>query len=212
MNYILKLILTITLIILFLTKITLSKQINIIILGDSLIAGYGLLEKDGFVKQLEKQIQYTNDKVTFMNGGVSGETSYGLKSRLNWLMEDNFDGVVIATGSNDALRGISTITIKNNIDFILSKLKSLKIPSMLIGMRAPENMGTQYVTSFNQIYPSLSKKYNTSFYPFFLLDVALKPKLNQKDMLHPNKEGVKKIVKNISPSILTFIESIKVND
>ena len=212
MNYILKLILTITLIILFLTKITLSKQINIIILGDSLIAGYGLLEKDGFVKQLEKQIQYTNDKVTFMNGGVSGETSYGLKSRLNWLMEDDFDGVVIATGSNDALRGISTITIKNNIDFILSKLKSLKIPSMLIGMRAPENMGTQYVTSFNQIYPSLSKKYNTSFYPFFLLDVALKPKLNQKDMLHPNKDGVKKIVKNISPSILTFIESIKVND
>ena len=212
MNYILKLILTITLIILFLTKITLSKQINIIILGDSLIAGYGLLEKDGFVKQLEKQIQYTNDKVTFMNGGVSGETSYGLKSRLNWLMEDNFDGVVIATGSNDALRGISTITIKNNIDFILSKLKSLKIPSMLIGMRAPENMGTQYVTSFNEIYPSLSKKYNTNFYPFFLLDVALKPKLNQKDMLHPNKDGVKKIVKNISPSILTFIESIKVND
>ena len=212
MNYILKLILTITLIILFLTKITLSKQINIIILGDSLIAGYGLLEKDGFVKQLEKQIQYTNDKVTFMNGGVSGETSYGLKSRLNWLMEDNFDGVVIATGSNDALRGISTITIKNNIDFILNKLKSLNIPSMLIGMRAPENMGTQYVTSFNQIYPSLSKKYNTSFYPFFLLDVALKPKLNQKDMLHPNKDGVKKIVKNISPSILTFIESIKVND
>jgi len=212
MNYILKLILTITLITLFLTKITLSKQINIIILGDSLIAGYGLLEKDGFVKQLEKQIQYTNDKVTFMNAGVSGETSYGLKSRLNWLMEDNFDGVVIATGSNDALRGISTITIKNNIDFILSKLKSLKIPSMLIGMRAPENMGTQYVTSFNQIYPSLSKKYNTSFYPFFLLDVALKPKLNQKDMLHPNKDGVKKIVKNISPSILTFIESIKVND
>lgn len=212
MNYILKLILAITLIILFLTKITFSKQINIIILGDSLIAGYGLLEKDGFVKQLEKQIQYTNDKVTFINGGVSGETSYGLKSRLNWLMEDNFDGVVIATGSNDALRGISTITIKNNIDFILSKLKSLNIPSMLIGMRAPENMGTQYVSSFNQIYPSLSKKYNTSFYPFFLLDVALKPKLNQRDMLHPNKDGVKKIVKNISPSILTFIETIKVND
>jgi acyl-CoA thioesterase-1 len=212
MNYILKLILIIVLITLCLTKITFSKQINIIILGDSLIAGYGLLENDGFVKQLEKKIQFTNDKVTFVNGGVSGETSYGLRSRLNWVMEDNFDGVVIATGSNDALRGISTITIKNNIDFILNKLKSLNIPSMLIGMRAPENMGTQYVNSFNEIYPSLSKKYKTNFYPFFLLDVALKPKLNQKDMLHPNKEGVKKIVKNISPSILTFIESIKVND
>jgi acyl-CoA thioesterase-1 len=212
MNYILKLILIIVLITLCLTKITFSKQINIIILGDSLIAGYGLLENDGFVKQLEKKIQFTNDKVTFVNGGVSGETSYGLRSRLNWVMEDNFDGVVIATGSNDALRGISTITIKNNIDFILNKLKSLNIPSMLIGMRAPENMGTQYVNSFNEIYPSLSKKYKTNFYPFFLLDVALKPKLNQKDILHPNKEGVKKIVKNISPSILTFIESIKVND
>ena len=212
MNYILKLILIIVLITLCLTKITFSKQINIIILGDSLIAGYGLLENDGFVKQLEKKIQFTNDKVTFVNGGVSGETSYGLRSRLNWVMEDNFDGVVIATGSNDALRGISTITIKNNIDYILNKLKSLNIPSMLIGMRAPENMGTQYVNSFNEIYPSLSKKYKTNFYPFFLLDVALKPKLNQKDMLHPNKEGVKKIVKNISPSILTFIESVKVND
>ena len=212
MNYILKLILIIVLITLCLTKITFSKQINIIILGDSLIAGYGLLENDGFVKQLEKKIQFTNDKVTFVNGGVSGETSYGLRSRLNWVMEDNFDGVVIATGSNDALRGISTITIKNNIDYILNKLKSLNIPSMLIGMRAPENMGTHYVTSFNEIYPSLSKKYKTNFYPFFLLDVALKPKLNQKDMLHPNKEGVKKIVKNISPSILTFIESIKIND
>ena len=212
MNYILKLILIIVLITLCLTKITFSKQINIIILGDSLIAGYGLLENDGFVKQLEKKIQFTNDKVTFVNGGVSGETSYGLRSRLNWVMEDNFDGVVIATGSNDALRGISTITIKNNIDFILNKLKSLNMPSMLIGMRAPENMGTQYVNSFNEIYPSLSKKYKTNFYPFFLLDVALKPKLNQKDMLHPNKEGVKKIVKNISPSILTFVESIKVND
>ena len=212
MNYILKLILIIVLITLCLTKITFSKQINIIILGDSLIAGYGLLENDGFVKQLEKKIQFTNDKVTFVNGGVSGETSYGLRSRLNWVMEDNFDGVVIATGSNDALRGISTITIKNNIDYILNKLKSLNIPSMLIGMRAPENMGTQYVNSFNEIYPSLSKKYKTNFYPFFLLDVALKPKLNQKDMLHPNKEGVKKIVKNISPSILTFIESIKIND
>ena len=155
MSYILKLFFAITFIILLIINTALSKPIKIIVLGDSLVAGYGLLEKDGFVKQLEKQIQYTNDKVTFVNSGVSGETSYGLKSRLNWLMEDNFDGVVIATGSNDALRGISTITIKNNIDFILNKLKSLNIPSMLIGMRAPENMGTHYVTSFNEIYPSI---------------------------------------------------------
>ena len=209
MRYILKLFFAITFIVLFIINTALSKPIKIIVLGDSLIAGYGLLEKDGFVKKLERKTQSTNNNVIFLNGGVSGETSSGLRSRLNWVLEDKFDGVIVAIGANDALRGISPEITNNNIDIILNSLKKLNIPTMLIGMKAPNNLGLEYVNSFNKMYPILSEKYKTYFYPFFLSDVALVPQLNQKDMIHPNKKGVEKIVKKIFPYVLKFINSLK---
>ena len=209
MSYILKLIFAITFMTLFIINTALSKPIKIIVLGDSLVAGYGLLEKDGFVKKLEEKIQKTKNNIIFLNGGVSGETSSGLKARLNWVLEDKFDGVIVAIGANDALRGVSPQITNNNIDIILNSLKNLNIPTMLIGMKAPNNLGLDYVNSFNKMYPILSKKYRTYFYPFFLSDVALVPKLNQKDMIHPNKEGVNKIVRKILPYVLEFINSLE---
>ena len=209
MSYILKLIFAITFMTLFIINTALSKPIKIIVLGDSLVAGYGLLEKDGFVKKLEEKIQKTKNNIIFLNGGVSGETSSGLKARLHWVLEDKFDGVIVAIGANDALRGVSPQITNNNIDIILNSLKNLNIPTMLIGMKAPNNLGIDYVNSFNNMYPILSKKYRTYFYPFFLSDVALVPKLNQKDMIHPNKEGVNKIVRKILPYVLEFINSLE---
>ena len=209
MSYILKLFFAITFIILFIINTALSKPIKIIVLGDSLVAGYGLLEKDGFVRKLEEKTQNTINNIIFFNGGVSGETSSGLKARLNWVLEDKFDGVIVAIGANDALRGISPKITNNNIDIILKNLKTLNIPTMLIGMKAPNNLGVEYVNSFNEIYPILSKKYKTYFYPFFLSDVALVPKLNQQDMIHPNKEGVNTIVRKIFPYVLEFINSLE---
>jgi len=209
MSYILKLFFAITFIILFIINTALSKPIKIIVLGDSLVAGYGLLEKDGFVKKLEEKTKKTKNNIIFLNGGVSGETSSGLKARLNWVLEDKFDGVIVAIGANDALRGVSPQITNNNIDIILNSLKNLNIPTMLIGMKAPNNLGIDYVNSFNNMYPILSKKYRTYFYPFFLSDVALVPKLNQKDMIHPNKEGVNIIVSKIFPYVLEFIKNLE---
>ena len=187
-----------------------SKTTKIIIFGDSLIAGYGLVVEDNFVNQLKlKTIESKIKDVTFFNSGVSGETSTGLLNRYKWVLEDNYDGVIILIGANDALRGIDPSLTSQNIEKILSYLKGKKIPTMLIGMKAPNNLGEIYVNDFNAIYPKLSKKFNTAYYPFFLKDVALKPSLNQRDMIHPNKKGVKIIVNNFFPYFLEFYESLK---
>ena len=187
-----------------------SKTTKIIIFGDSLIAGYGLVVEDNFVNQLKLKTKENKlNDVTLFNSGVSGETSTGLLNRYKWVLEDNYDGVIILIGANDALRGIDPSLTSQNIEKILSYLKEKQIPTMLIGMKAPNNLGEVYVNEFNKIYRKLSKKYNTAYYPFFLKDVALKPSLNQRDMIHPNKKGVKIIVNNFFPYFLEFYESLK---
>ena len=187
-----------------------SKTTKIIFFGDSLIAGYGLIAEDNFVSQLKlKTIENKINNLTLFNGGVSGETSTGLLNRYKWVLEDNYDDVIILIGANDALRGIDPSLTSQNIEKILSYLKEKQIPTMLIGMKAPNNLGEKYVNEFNSIYPKLSKQYDTVFYPFFLKDVVLKPKLNQKDMIHPNKKGVSIIVNNFFPYFLKFYENLK---
>ena len=187
-----------------------SKTTKIIIFGDSLIAGYGLAVQDNFVNQLKlKTIENKINDLTLFNSGVSGETSTGLSNRYKWVLDDNYDGVIILIGANDALRGIDPSLTSQNIEKILTYLKEKQIPTLLIGMKAPNNLGEIYVSEFNAIYPKLSKKYDTAYYPFFLKDVALRPSLNQRDMIHPNKKGVKIIVNNFFPYFLEFYESLK---
>lgn len=211
MNYIIKLIFTIIFFLSFSITIAYTKSLNVIVLGDSLVAGYGLLKNDGFINQLQNKINSNNIKLNLVNGGVSGETSSGLMNRLEWVLEEKFDGVIVSIGANDALRGINPKLTFQNINNILNYLKKNQIPSMLIGMKAPNNLGKRYVNEFNRIYPSLAKIYKVSFYPFFLKDVALVPSLNQDDMIHPNKKGVKKIVENIYPYFIDFYKTFKDN-
>ena len=211
MNYIIKLILTIIFFLSFSITIAYAKSLNVIVLGDSLVAGYGLLKNDGFINQLQNKINSNNIKLNLVNGGVSGETSSGLMNRLEWVLEEKFDGVIVSIGANDALRGINPKLTFQNINNILNYLKKNQIPSMLIGMKAPNNLGKRYVNEFNRIYPNLAKIYKVSFYPFFLKDVVLDPSLNQNDMIHPNKKGVKKIVENIYPYFIDFYTTFKDN-
>jgi len=211
MNYIIKLIFTIIFFLSFSIAIAYAKSLNVIVLGDSLVAGYGLLKNDGFVNQLQNKINSNNIKLNLVNGGVSGETSSGLLNRLEWVLEEQFDGVIVSIGANDTLRGINPELTFQNINNILNYLKKNQIPSMLIGMKAPNNLGKDYVSEFNKIYPNLAKIYRVSFYPFFLKDVALVPSLNQDDMIHPNKKGVKKIVENIYPYFIDFYKTFKDN-
>ena len=211
MNYIIKLIFTIIFFLSFSIAIAYAKSLNVIVLGDSLVAGYGLLKNDGFINQLQNKINSNNMKLNLVNGGVSGETSSGLLNRLEWVLEEQFDGVIVSIGANDTLRGINPKLTFQNINNILNYLKKNQIPSMLIGMKAPNNLGKDYVSEFNKIYPNLAKIYRVSFYPFFLKDVALVPSLNQDDMIHPNKKGVKKIVENIYPYFIDFYKTFKDN-
>lgn len=211
MNYIIKLIFTIIFFLSFSIAIAYAKSLNVIVLGDSLVAGYGLLKNDGFINQLQNKINSNNMKLSLVNGGVSGETSSGLLNRLEWVLEEQFDGVIVSIGANDTLRGINPELTFQNINNILNYLKKNQIPSMLIGMKAPNNLGKDYVSEFNKIYPNLAKIYRVSFYPFFLKDVALVPSLNQDDMIHPNKKGVKKIVENIYPYFIDFYKTFKDN-
>ena len=209
MNYIIKLIFTIIFFLSFSITIAYAKSLNVIVLGDSLVAGYGLLKNDGFINQLQNKINSNNIKLNLVNGGVSGETSSGLMNRLEWVLEEKFDGVIVSIGANDALRGINPKLTFQNINNILNYLKKNQIPTMLIGMKAPNNLGKRYVNKFNRIYPNLAKIYKVSFYPFFLKDVVLVPSLNQNDMIHPNKKGVKKIVENIYPYFIDFYTTFK---
>jgi len=208
MKYIIKLNFTIFFFLSILVNTAYSKTLKVIVFGDSLIAGYGLLKEDGFVNQLQNKINYSKINLKLINSGVSGETSTGLFNRFKWVLEEEYDAVIISIGANDALRGINPIITYRNIENILIHLKKNKIPTMLIGMKAPSNLGKEYVNQFNSIYPSLSKKYDVIFYPFFLKDVALMPVFNQKDMIHPNKKGVGKIVENIYPYFLRFYKSL----
>ena len=208
MDYIKKLTFTIFFFISFVVNIAHSKTTKVIVFGDSLIAGYGLLKEDGFVNQLQNKINHFKINLKLTNSGVSGETSTGLLNRFKWVLEEEYDAVIISIGANDALRGINPIITYRNIENILTHLKKNKIPTMLIGMKAPSNLGKEYVNEFNAIYPNLSKKYDVFFYPFFLKDVALEPSFNQKDMIHPNKKGVVKIVENIFPYFLRFYKSL----
>ncbi len=139
-----------------------------------------------------------------MNAGVSGDTTTGGRSRLAWTIDGQPkkpDLVILELGANDALRGISPSLTRENLDWMLAQLKQRGIPVLFVGMMAPPNMGQEYETEFNAIYPDLAKKYGVAFYPFFLDGVAANPRLNQHDGMHPNPKGVKIIVGKIAPYV-----------
>lgn len=178
-----------------------SESKTVLALGDSLTAGYGLAQSDAFPVQLQAALQNAGVAVTIVNGGVSGDTSAGGRSRLEWLLAPPVDGVIVELGANDGLRGLDPAQTRENLDWILATLKQRNIPVLLSGMFAPPNLGEDYGAEFNAIYPDLARKYDTVFDPFFLEGVAADAQLNQPDGIHPNSEGVAIIVKRMVPLV-----------
>ena len=173
--------------------------------GDSLMAGYGLDRADSFTVQLEQALKSEGIDATVINAGVSGDTTTGGRARLGWTLDGLKtppDLVILELGANDALRGISPELTRDNLDAMLADLTKRGIPVLLAAMMAPPNMGRDYETEFNTIYPDLAKKYGVAFYPFFLDGVAADPALNQADGMHPNPAGAKIIVAKIAPVVL----------
>ncbi len=178
---------------------------RVLVLGDSLVAGYGLAAENAFPAQLERALRERGHPVQVINAGVSGDTSAGGLSRLDWALADQPDVVIVELGANDALRGIDPDQTRANLDQILKRLHEAGAEVLLAGMKAPRNMGPEYSERFDSIYPDLAAKHTVSLYPFFLEGVAFDPALNLPDGIHPNPRGIAIIVENILPRLLPLL-------
>ena len=183
--------------------------IRLLVLGDSLAAGYGLPAEDGFTAQLQEALQGSGHDVVVQNAGVSGDTTAGGWARLEWALADGADAVIVELGANDMLRGIDPGSARSNLSAILSTLEDRGIPTLIAGMRAPQNLGPTYVDAFEGMYPELARQYGALVYPFFLEGVAGQAWLNQEDGIHPNRTGVRHIVEGIMPSVLELLAQVE---
>ena len=186
-----------------------DKPVKIVVLGDSLSAGYGLNVQDAFPSKLDVALKAKGHAVEMINAGVSGDTSTGGLGRVDWSVPADANAVILELGANDALRGVNPDVTRDALDQILVKLKARKIPVLLAGMKSPPNMGPDYVAKFDAIFPDLAKAHDALLYPFFLEGVAANDKLNQRDGIHPNAEGVDVIVKSILPKVEELIALAK---
>lgn len=182
--------------------------IQLVGLGDSLMAGYQLPMNESFTAQLEAALKAKGINVTISNAGVSGDTTAGGLARADWSVPDGTDGVILELGANDALRGIAPEETEKNLDAIIAKFKARNIPVLLAGMIAPPNMGGNYGERYNGIYQRLADKYQVTMYPFFLDGVAGQAALQLEDGMHPNAKGLAVMVERFMPVAEGFIAAI----
>jgi acyl-CoA thioesterase-1 len=183
--------------------------IRLLVLGDSLSAGYGLPAGEAFPPQLERALRAKGHNVNVIGAGVSGDTTAGGRARLDWSLADNPDAAIVELGANDGLRGLDPKSTAENLSAILAALKARGTPTLLAGMLAPPNLGAAYGKEFNALYPRLAKEHGAGLYPFFLDGVAADTALNQADGMHPNARGVLVIVERILPAVEKLIGTIK---
>ena len=179
--------------------------LRILMLGDSLTAGYGLPSRDALPVRLEAALRDRGVDVRIINAGVSGDTTAGGLARLEWALADRPHAVIVALGANDALRAVDPVVAHTNLDRLLGALAERSLPVLLAGMLAPRNLGTDYGERFDGLYPQLAERHGVLLYPFLLDGVATVASLNQADGLHPNADGVKVIVERIVPSVLCLV-------
>ena len=178
---------------------TTTKPKVILFYGDSLTAGYGLSTEEAFPAIVDKTLNQQGKPVKVINAGLSGETSAGGLSRLDWVLRQPVDIFVLELGANDGLRGLPVDETRKNLQLIIDnvKKKNPTVQIVLAGMMVPPNMGPDYTTNFQRIYPDLAKKNNTKLIPFLLQGVAGNEKLNNADGIHPNVEGHKIVATNV---------------
>jgi len=173
--------------------------------GDSLMAGFGLNPGEGFTEKLQAALKARGRDVEVINAGVSGDTTSGGLSRLDWSVPDGTRLVILELGANDMLRAVTPDITEKNLDAMLAKLKNRKIPVLLAGMRAAPNLGADYQARFDAIYPRLAEKYGAVLYPFFLDGVAGDSKLVLEDGMHPSAKGIDIMVERVLPMLEKLI-------
>ena len=189
-----------------------AETVTIAALGDSLTQGYGLVEEQGFVPQLQRWLEAQGADVRLINAGVSGDTTAGGAARVAWTLTPEVDAMIVALGGNDLLRGIDPAVSRGNIEAILREAAAQDVDVLLVGMEAPGNYGADYKAQFDAIYPELSQAYGTLYLDSFFAgfgeaadDPAQLHDVMQGDGIHPNAEGVAQIVEGIGPKVLDLI-------
>ena len=185
-----------------------AAPVRLLVLGDSLTAGYGLPHADGFEAQLQDALKAQGHDVTIIDGAVSGDTSAGGRARLDWALGDGADAAIVELGANDGLRGVDPASMEANLAAILDTLAEKHIPVLLTGMEAPPNMGADYAKAFRAVFARLGRRPGIIFDPFFLQGVAANPALNQADHMHPNAEGVKIEVRRLLPLVEKLLAKV----
>lgn len=178
-----------------------TTPIRLLVLGDSLSAGYGLPHDESFEAQLAAALRARGQDVRIIDGAVSGDTTAGGRARLDWVLADGADAAIVELGANDGLRGLDPSEMQANLAAILDTLAAKRIPVLLSGMYAPPNLGPDYGRAFRAVFDRLGRRPGVVYDPFFLAGVATVPSLNQPDGLHPNAEGVRHIVNRILPEV-----------
>jgi acyl-CoA thioesterase I len=186
-----------------------EKPIKMVVLGDSLSAGFGLAAADAFPARLQKALKSKGIEVDMTNAGVSCDTSSGGRDRLDWSVPEGTEAVIVELGANDALHGTDPSVTRAALSGILGRLKARGIAVLLCGMVAPPNYGSDFASRFNSIYPDLAKSFGVALYPFFLDGVAADARLNQADGIHPTPAGVDIIVNRIMPTVEAFLGTLR---
>jgi acyl-CoA thioesterase I len=183
-----------------------AAPVRLLILGDSLTAGYGLPVADGFQAKLAAALKARGADVILVDGAVSGDTSADAAARLDWVLAGGrVDAALVELGGNDALRGLDPDAMQRNLTHILDVLQADHIPVLLSGMLAPPSLGTAYGARFQAVFTTLGKRKGVIYDPFFLQGVAENPALTQGDGIHPNAAGVDIEVARLLPSVLQLI-------
>ncbi|WP_231119205.1 arylesterase [Rhodovulum sp. MB263] len=188
-------------------------EITLAALGDSLTQGYGLPQEEGFVPQLQAWLRAQGADVTVLNAGVSGDTTAGGLSRIGWTLTPEVDGLIVALGGNDLLRGIDPAASRANLDAILTRAEAADVPVLLVGLDAPGNYGPEFKAAFDAMYPELARAHDTLYFPNFLKGLTDLPdrgtamaRYMQDDGIHPSAAGVKLIVEAMGPSVLELVD------
>jgi acyl-CoA thioesterase-1 len=184
-----------------------TEPLQIVGFGDSLMAGYNLGPGEGFTDKLQAALRAKGHDVVVANAGVSGDTTSGGIARLDWSIPDGTRLVILELGANDMLRGVDPALVEENLDAMLSRLKSRNIAVVLAGMVAAPNLGHAYGEQFGTIYPRLAQKYGATLYPFFLDGVAGERSMQLEDGMHPNAAGVERMVERFMPTMETAISA-----
>lgn len=200
----------------FVIQPAMAEPLTLVALGDSLTAGYGLPEGEGLVPQLQSWLQAAGTEVTVVNAGVSGDTTAGGRARLDWSLTPETDALMVGLGGNDMLRGLPPAEARANLAAILDAAKAKGLPVLLVGLQAPGNYGQDWKAEFDAIYPDLAAQYGVPLYPFFFNALAadnddpaaLRPFM-QDDGIHPNAEGVAKIVADLGPVVQGFLAALR---